>query len=118
HLPSARLPHIPPAGPPNSPSPPTGASHPSPWGAKHRQQPRRPRARGPRTAGSAGLRGDRRSRGSYRGGHPARAPIVRSPAAPAFPTQHNAATMVPRSLSPGPPGQGRFYTDSPTTLGG
>ncbi|KAJ5453215.1 hypothetical protein N7530_012936 [Penicillium desertorum] len=56
--------------------------------------------------------------GSYREGHPARAPTVRSPAMPASLTQRNAATLAdPHSLSPGPLGPGRFYTDSPTPFG-
>ncbi|KAJ5458789.1 hypothetical protein N7530_010733 [Penicillium desertorum] len=62
--------------------------------------------------------GDRRAGGSYREGHPARAPTVRSPAMPASLTQRNAATLAdPHSLSPGPLGPGRFYTDSPTPFG-
>ncbi|KAJ5453308.1 hypothetical protein N7530_012902 [Penicillium desertorum] len=70
------------------------------------------------TAGGAWLRGDRRAGGSYREGHPARAPTVRSPAMPASLTQRNAATLAdPHSLSPGPLGPGRFYTDSPTPFG-
>ncbi|KAJ5860001.1 hypothetical protein N7534_005278 [Penicillium rubens] len=57
-------------------------------------------------------------RGSYREGHPARAPTVTSPAIPAPPTQRDAATLAgPHSLSPGPLGPGRFYTDSPTPFG-
>ncbi|KAJ5453390.1 hypothetical protein N7530_012857 [Penicillium desertorum] len=56
--------------------------------------------------------------GSYREGHPARAPTVRSPAMPASLTQRNAATLAdPHSLSPGPLGPGRFCTDSPTPFG-
>ncbi|KAJ5247930.1 hypothetical protein N7524_012532 [Penicillium chrysogenum] len=57
-------------------------------------------------------------RGSYREGHPARDPTVTSPAIPAPPTQRDAATLAgPHSLSPGPLGPGRFYTDSPTPFG-
>jgi hypothetical protein len=77
-----------------------------------------PGAGGGGTAGGAWLRGDRRAGGSYREGHPARAPTVRSPAMPASLTQRNAATLAdPHSLSPGPLGPGRFYTDSPTPFG-
>ncbi|KAJ5257295.1 hypothetical protein N7524_008851 [Penicillium chrysogenum] len=75
----------------------------------------------------AGGEGDRRwrtvtwgpaCRGSYREGHPARDPTVTSPAIPAPPTQRDAATLAgPHSLSPGPLGPGRFYTDSPTPFG-
>ncbi|KAJ5181023.1 hypothetical protein N7449_000007 [Penicillium cf. viridicatum] len=55
--------------------------------------------------------------GSYCEGHPARATTVRSPAAPTL-TQHNAATVTdPQSLSPGPLGPGRFYTNPPTPFG-
>lgn len=78
-----------------------------------------PRGQGGGPAGGAWLRGDRRAGGSYREGHPARAPTVRSPAIPASLTQRNAATLAsPHSLSPGPLGPGRFYTDSPTPFGG
>ncbi|KAJ5451774.1 hypothetical protein N7530_013008 [Penicillium desertorum] len=71
------------------------------------------------TAGGAWLHGDRRAGGSYREGHPARAPTVRSPAMPASLTRRNAATLAdPHSLSPGPTGPGPFVTDSPTPLGG
>ncbi|KAJ5181030.1 hypothetical protein N7449_012581 [Penicillium cf. viridicatum] len=57
------------------------------------------------------------TRGSYCEGHPARATTVRSPAAPTL-TQHNAATVTdPQSLSPGPLGPGRFYTNPPTPFG-
>ncbi|KAJ5859986.1 hypothetical protein N7534_005263 [Penicillium rubens] len=77
-----------------------------------------PRGWGRGTAGGARLRGDRRAGGSYREGHPARAPTVTSPAIPAPPTQRDAATLAgPHSLSPGPLGPGRFYTDSPTPFG-
>ena len=56
-------------------------------------------------------------RGSCCEGHPARAPTVRSPAAPAF-TRHNATTVTdPQSPNPGPLGPGRFYTNSPTPFG-
>ncbi|KAL2694998.1 hypothetical protein AAEP93_009830 [Penicillium crustosum] len=56
-------------------------------------------------------------RGSCCEGHPARAPTVRSPAAPAL-TQRNATTVTdPQSPNPGPLGPGRFYTDSPTPFG-
>lgn len=78
-----------------------------------------PRGQGGGPAGGAWLRGDRRAGGSYREGHPARAHTVRSPAIPASLTQRNAATLAsPHSLSPGPLGPGRFYTDSPTPFGG
>ncbi|KAJ5257317.1 hypothetical protein N7524_008873 [Penicillium chrysogenum] len=77
-----------------------------------------PRGWGGGTAGGARLRGDRRAGGSYREGHPARDPTVTSPAIPAPPTQRDAATLAgPHSLSPGPLGPGRFYTDSPTPFG-
>ncbi|KAJ5260692.1 hypothetical protein N7505_009042 [Penicillium chrysogenum] len=77
-----------------------------------------PRGWGRGTAGGARLRGDRRAGGSYREGHPARDPTVTSPAIPAPPTQRDAATLAgPHSLSPGPLGPGRFYTDSPTPFG-
>ncbi|KAJ5247936.1 hypothetical protein N7524_012538 [Penicillium chrysogenum] len=93
-----------PAGAANSPAAPTGAP--------------RPGAGGGGTAGGARLRGDRRAGGSYREGHPARDPTVTSPAIPAPPTQRDAATLAgPHSLSPGPLGPGRFYTDSPTPFG-
>ncbi|KAJ5837218.1 hypothetical protein N7534_012112 [Penicillium rubens] len=107
-----------PAGAASSPAAPAGAPRPPFPG------PRSPAGRpSPRGWG----RGDRRwrtvtwgpaCRGSYREGHPARAPTVTSPAIPAPPTQRDAATLAgPHSLSPGPLGPGRFYTDSPTPFG-
>ncbi|KAJ5247909.1 hypothetical protein N7524_012511 [Penicillium chrysogenum] len=97
----------PPPHPPVRPTPPA-----APTGAP------RPGAGGGGTAGGARLRGDRRAGGSYREGHPARDPTVTSPAIPAPPTQRDAATLAgPHSLSPGPLGPGRFYTDSPTPFG-
>ncbi|KAJ5837213.1 hypothetical protein N7534_012107 [Penicillium rubens] len=107
-----------PAGAASSPAAPAGAPRPPlPRAAKPRRPPLAP-----------GLgEGDRRwrtvtwgpaCRGSYREGHPARAPTVTSPAIPAPPTQRDAATLAgPHSLSPGPLGPGRFYTDSPTPFG-
>ncbi|KAJ5451808.1 hypothetical protein N7530_013042 [Penicillium desertorum] len=118
-----RLPSTSPAlhpRPPVRPTPPPRqlAPHaPLPRAAKHRRPPS-PGAGGGGTAGGAWLRGDRRAGGSYREGHPARAPTVRSPAMPASLTQRNAATLAdPHSLSPGPSGPGRLYTDSPTPFG-
>ncbi|KAJ5860052.1 hypothetical protein N7534_005329 [Penicillium rubens] len=118
-----------PASPPPHPSTsPAGAAN-SPRRANWRPTPPsqgreappaapRPGAGGRGTAGGARLRGDRRAGGSYREGHPARAPTVTSPAIPAPPTQRDAATLAgPHSLSPGPLGPGRFYTDSPTPFG-
>ncbi|KAJ6142416.1 hypothetical protein N7471_001869 [Penicillium samsonianum] len=103
----------------NSPAAPTGALRPPRWGAKHHRWRPRPGTGGPGPACSAWLRGHRRAGVSYREGHPARAPTVRSPAAPAFLAQRNATTVAgPQSLSPGPSGPGRFYTNPPTPLGG
>ncbi|KAJ5453269.1 hypothetical protein N7530_012990 [Penicillium desertorum] len=91
---------------------------PLPRAAKHR---RPPLARGWGRGGppvAHGYVGTGVPGGSYREGHPARAPTVRSPAMPASLTQRNAATLAdPHSLSPGPLGPGRFYTDSPTPFG-
>ncbi|KAJ5837231.1 hypothetical protein N7534_012125 [Penicillium rubens] len=108
-----------PAGAASSPPPRQLAPHAPP--SQGREAP--PAAPSPRGWG----RGDRRwrtvtwgpaCRGSYREGHPARAPTVTSPAIPAPPTQRDAATLAgPHSLSPGPLGPGRFYTDSPTPFG-
>ncbi|KAJ6189983.1 hypothetical protein N7519_000004 [Penicillium mononematosum] len=112
------LPSTPPTGAANSPAAPTGAPRPPSRAAKHPRPPLAP-----------GLGGGARRRrmvawgpacrgGSYREGHPARAPTVRSPAIPASLTQRDAATLAdPHSLSPGPLGPGRFYTDSPTPFG-
>jgi hypothetical protein len=123
-VPRAPLPppplNCPPARPPERPTPPPRqlAPHaPPPWGTKHRRRPPRPGIGGLRTACGAWWRGQRGAGGSYREGHPARAPTVRSPAARAL-TQHNAARVTdPQSLSPGPLGPGRFYTNSPTPFG-
>ncbi|KAJ5453297.1 hypothetical protein N7530_012891 [Penicillium desertorum] len=110
----------PPPRPPVRPTPPPRqlaphAPFPGPRSTAGRPSPG---AGGGGTAGGAWLRGDRRAGGSYREGHPARAPTVRSPAMPASLTQRNAATLAdPHSLSPGPLGPGRFYTDSPTPFG-
>ncbi|KAJ5822343.1 uncharacterized protein N7525_011627 [Penicillium rubens] len=107
-----------PAGAANSPAAPTGAPRPPSQGREAPPAAPRPGAGGGGTAGGARLRGDRRAGGSYREGHPARAPTVTSPAIPAPPTQRDAATLAgPHSLSPGPLGPGRFYTDSPTPFG-
>ncbi|KAJ5451764.1 hypothetical protein N7530_012998 [Penicillium desertorum] len=109
----------PPPRPPVRPTPPPRqlaphAPFPGPRSTAGRPSP----GAGGGTAGGAWLRGDRRAGGSCREGHPARAPTVRSPAMPASLTQRNAATLAdPRSLSPGPLGPGRFYTDSPTPFG-
>ncbi|KAJ5458775.1 hypothetical protein N7530_010719 [Penicillium desertorum] len=116
--PPLHLPSTPPAGAANSPAAPTGAPRPPSQG---REAPpaalARGRGRGDRRRRMV-TRGDRRAGGSYREGHPARAPTVRSPAMPASLTQRNAATLAdPHSLSPGPSGPGRFYTDSPTPFG-
>ena len=106
------------AGAANSPAAPTGAPRPPSQGREAPPAAPRPGAGGGGTAGGARLRGDRRAGGSYREGHPARAPTVTSPAIPAPPTQRDAATLAgPHSLSPGPLGPGRFYTDSPTPFG-
>ena len=107
-----------PAGAANSPAAPTGAPRPPSQGREAPPAAPRPGAGGGGTAGGARLRGDRRAGGSYREGHPARDPTVTSPAIPAPPTQRDAATLAgPHSLSPGPLGPGRFYTDSPTPFG-
>ncbi|KAJ5453384.1 hypothetical protein N7530_012851 [Penicillium desertorum] len=116
--PPLHLPSTPPAGAANSPAAPTGAPTPPFPGPRSTAGRPSPGAGGGGTAGGAWLRGDRRAGGSYREGHPARAPTVRSPAMPASLTQRNAATLAdPHSLSPGPLGPGRFYTDSPTPFG-
>ena len=87
------------------------------WGPKPRRRPPHPGAEGLRTARGAWWRGRRGAGGSCCEGHPARAPTVRSPAAPAL-TQRNATTVTdPQSPNPGPLGPGRFYTDSPTPFG-
>ncbi|KAJ5451797.1 hypothetical protein N7530_013031 [Penicillium desertorum] len=115
--PPLHLPSTPPAGAANSPAAPTGAPRPLPRAAKHRRPPRPGLGEGgPPVA--HGYVGTGVPGGSYREGHPARAPTVRSPAMPASLTQRNAATLAdPHSLSPGPLGPGRFYTDSPTPFG-
>ncbi|KAJ5453378.1 hypothetical protein N7530_012845 [Penicillium desertorum] len=116
--PPLHLPSTPPAGAANSPAAPTGAPTPPFPGPRSTAGRPSPGAGGGGTAGGAWLRGDRRAGGSCREGHPARAPTVRSPAMPASLTQRNAATLAdPHSLSPGPLGPGRFYTDSPTPFG-
>ncbi|KAJ5453356.1 hypothetical protein N7530_012823 [Penicillium desertorum] len=110
----------PPPRPPVRPTPPPRQlAPPRPPSQGREAPPAAPRpGLGGGTAGGAWLRGDRRAGGSYREGHPARAPTVRSPAMPASLTQRNAATLAdPHSLSPGPLGPGRFYTDSPTPFG-
>ncbi|KAJ5453263.1 hypothetical protein N7530_012984 [Penicillium desertorum] len=95
--------------------------------APHAPLPRAAKHRRPPLARGWG-RGDRRWRmvtwgPACRGGRTARVtlpgpPTVRSPAMPASLTQRNAATLAdPHSLSPGPLGPGRFYTDSPTPFG-
>ncbi|KAJ5458782.1 hypothetical protein N7530_010726 [Penicillium desertorum] len=110
----------PPPRPPVRPTPPPRqlaphAPFPGPRSTAGRPRPG-PGGGGPPVA--HGYVGDRRAGGSYREGHPARAPTVRSPAMPASLTQRNAATLAdPHSLSPGPSGPGRFYTDSPTPFG-
>ncbi|KAJ5180992.1 hypothetical protein N7449_012543 [Penicillium cf. viridicatum] len=115
--PASPFPTGPSAGAANSPAAPTGAPCPPPWGAKPRRRPPRPGTGGLGTACGAWWRGRWGYRGSYREGHPARATTVRSPAAPTL-TQHNAATVTdPQSLSPGPLGPGRFYTNPPTPFG-
>ncbi|KAJ5837235.1 hypothetical protein N7534_012129 [Penicillium rubens] len=111
----------PPPHPPVRPAPPA-----APAGAPRPPFPG-PRSPAGRPSPRGWGRGDRRwrtvtwgpaCRGSYREGHPARAPTVTSPAIPAPPTQRDAATLAgPHSLSPGPLGPGRFYTDSPTPFG-
>ncbi|OQE05285.1 hypothetical protein PENFLA_c246G05426, partial [Penicillium flavigenum] len=118
HTSTLHLPSTPPAGAANSPAAPTGAPRPPSQGREAPPAAPRPGAGGGGPAGGAWLRGDRRAGGSYREGHPARAPTARSPAIPASLTQRNAATLAgPHSLSPGPLGPGRFYTDSPTPFG-
>ncbi|KAJ5451803.1 hypothetical protein N7530_013037 [Penicillium desertorum] len=115
--PPLHLPSTPPAGAANSPAAPTGAPRPLPRAAKHRRPPS-PGAGGGGPPVAHGYVGTGVPGGSYREGHPARAPTVRSPAMPASLTQRNAATLAdPHSLSPGPSGPGRFYTDSPTPFG-
>ena len=84
-LPPFHLPSVPPAAPPSPPSLPTGASRPPPWGAKHRRHPRRPGARGPGTASSAGLRGNRRARGVLLRGSPCQGPRRKIPRRPGIP---------------------------------
>ncbi|KAJ5860024.1 hypothetical protein N7534_005301 [Penicillium rubens] len=75
----------------------------------------------------AGGRGDRRwrtvtwgpaCRGVVPRGSPCQGPHRNIPRHPGTPTQRDAATLAgPHSLSPGPLGPGRFYTDSPTPFG-
>ncbi|KAJ5837249.1 hypothetical protein N7534_012143 [Penicillium rubens] len=51
-------------------------------------------------------------------GSPCQGPHRNIPRHPGTPTQRDAATLAgPHSLSPGPLGPGRFYTDSPTPFG-
>ncbi|KAJ5860010.1 hypothetical protein N7534_005287 [Penicillium rubens] len=76
----------------------------------------------------AGGGGDRRwrtvtwgpaCRGVVPRGSPCQGPHRNIPRHPGTPTQRDAATLAgPHSLSPGPLGPGRFYTDSPTPFGG
>ncbi|KAJ5453325.1 hypothetical protein N7530_012919 [Penicillium desertorum] len=116
--PPLHLPSTPPAGAANSPAAPTGAPRPPFPGPRSTAGRPRPGLGegGPPVA--HGYVGTGVPGGSYREGHPARAPTVRSPAMPASLTQRNAATLAdPHSLSPGPLGPGRFYTDSPTPFG-
>ncbi|KAJ5180997.1 hypothetical protein N7449_012548 [Penicillium cf. viridicatum] len=116
--PPLQLPTGPSAGAANSPAAPTGAPCPPSLG---REAP--PAAPSPRDWGTGdrlwcvvawavGVPGGPTARVT-----PARATTVRSPAAPTL-TQHNAATVTdPQSLSPGPLGPGRFYTNPPTPFG-
>ncbi|KAJ5391047.1 uncharacterized protein N7487_012321 [Penicillium crustosum] len=124
----------PPTRPPERPTPPpapTGTPcplpHPPSVGPEAPPAAPHPGAEGLRTARGAWWRGRRGAGGSccegpaarvtLRGSPPARAPTVRSPAAPAL-TQRNATTVTdPQSPNPGPLGPGRFYTDSPTPFG-
>jgi hypothetical protein len=71
---------------------PTRAAKQPPWAP-------RPGAGGPGTACGARLHGHRRAGVSYREGHPARAPTVRSPRPPALPMNLDAATVRILSLS-------------------
>ncbi|KAJ5451791.1 hypothetical protein N7530_013025 [Penicillium desertorum] len=100
--PPLHLPSTPPAGAANSPAAPTGAPRPLPRAAKHRRPPS-PGAGGGGTAGGAWLRGDRRAGGVVPRGSPCQGP--------------HPTLADPHSLSPGPLGPGRFYTDSPTPFG-
>ncbi|KAJ5453292.1 hypothetical protein N7530_012886 [Penicillium desertorum] len=116
--PPLHLPSTPPAGAANSPAAPTGAPRPPSQGREAPPAAPRPGLGGGGPPVAHGYVGTGVPGGSYREGHPARAPTVRSPAMPASLTQRNAATLAdPHSLSPGPLGPGRFYTDSPTPFG-
>ncbi|CAI7594231.1 unnamed protein product, partial [Penicillium glandicola] len=100
-----------------APNPPSARPAP-PWAGTRHRWPPRPGAKGRGTACSVWLRGHRHAGGSYCEGHPARAPTVRSPAAPARLTQCTAAAVAdPQSLTPGPSGPDRFYTNPPTPFG-
>ncbi|KAJ5451779.1 hypothetical protein N7530_013013 [Penicillium desertorum] len=100
--PPLHLPSTPPAGAANSPAAPTGAPRPPSQG---REAPPAALARGwgRGTAGGAWLRGGPACRGVVPRGSPCQGP--------------HPTLADPHSLSPGPLGPGRFYTDSPTPFG-
>ncbi|KAJ5257307.1 hypothetical protein N7524_008863 [Penicillium chrysogenum] len=92
-----------PAGGANSPAAPTGAPRPGAGGGGP------PVAHGYVGTGVPGV---------VPRGSPCQGPHRNIPRHPGTPTQRDAATLAgPHSLSPGPLGPGRFYTDSPTPFG-
>ncbi|KAJ5860042.1 hypothetical protein N7534_005319 [Penicillium rubens] len=95
-----------PAGAANSPAAPTGAPRPPSQGREAPPAAPRPGAGGGGTAGGARLRGDRRAGGSYREGHPARAPTVTSPRHPGTPHAtrrgHSCGPSLPQPRTVGP----------------
>ena len=109
---SHHRPSAPSAGPANSLAAPTGAplsldlpgglARPSPRAATRHRRPPRPGSGGPRTTARSPWPSGHRCAGvSYREGHPARAPTVRSTAAPDVPPN---ATQPPwRALNPSDP---------------
>ncbi|KAJ5807232.1 hypothetical protein N7447_011244 [Penicillium robsamsonii] len=102
-LPPAR-PAISPAAPTGAPTPstyPAASPGPSPRAATRHPRPPRPGPGGLRTACSVWLRGHRCAGVSYREGHPARAPTVRSTAAPD--SSPNATQPLWRALNPSGP---------------
>ncbi|KAJ5860006.1 hypothetical protein N7534_005283 [Penicillium rubens] len=99
----------PPPHPPVRPTPlaaPTGAPRPPSQGREAPPAAPRPGAGGGGTAGGARLRGDRRAGGSYREGHPARAPTVTSPRHPGTPHAtrrgHSCGPSLPQPRTVGP----------------
>ncbi|KAJ5453253.1 hypothetical protein N7530_012974 [Penicillium desertorum] len=101
--PPLHLPSTPPAGAANSPRRANWRPTPPFPGPRSTAGRPSPGAGGGGTAGGAWLRGDRRAGGVVPRGSPCQGP--------------HPTLADPHSLSPGPLGPGRFYTDSPTPFG-